>query len=55
MHLIKGVDEVVNNNKIFQQEEEELIYILKVETKTAIDSIIVAGTETPLNIVSITL
>ena len=38
-----------------QWEEVKLIYILEVETDTVIDSIIIAGIETLLNIVFITL
>ena len=35
--------------------EDKLLYILKVEINTAIDSIIIASIKTLLNIISITL
>ena len=53
MHLIKEVNEDVSDKKISQQEEDKLLYTLKVEIDTAIDSIIIAGIETLLNIIFI--
>ena len=55
MHLIKETNKVISNSKIFQWEEKKLIYILEVEINIVLDSIIIVGTETLLNIVSITL
>ena len=56
MYLIEEVDKDVSNKEMSQQEDkDELIYILKVEIDTAIDSITIAGIETLLNIVFITL
>ena len=55
MYPIKKVNKVISNNKIFQQKKKKLAYILKVEINTAIDSVIIAGIETPLNTVFITL
>ena len=55
MYPIKEVNKVVSNNKIFQWEEEKLIYILEAEIDIVLDSIIIAGIETLLDIVSITL
>ena len=55
MYLIKEVDEDINNKEISQQKKDELLYILKVEIDIATNSIIIAGIETPLNIISITL
>ena len=53
MYLIKKVDKNINNKKMSQQEKDELLYILKAEIDTAINSILIAGIETPLNIISI--
>ena len=55
MHSIEEVDEDASNKEISQQEEDKLLYILKAEINTATDSITIAGTETLLNTVSITL
>ena len=55
MYSIKEVNKDISNKKISQQKENKLLYILEVEINTAIDSIIIAGIETPLNIVSIAL
>ena len=53
IYLIKEVDEDVSNKKISQQEENKLLYALKAKIDTAINSIIIVGTETLLNTVSI--
>ena len=55
IHLIEEVDEDVSNKKISQWEEDELLYILKAEIDTVIDSITIAGIETLLDIIFITL
>ena len=55
IYLIKKVNEIVSDNKIFQWELKELTDILEVETETVIDSITVAGIETLLDMASITL
>ena len=55
MHLIKEVNKDISNKKISQQEENKLLYAIAVKIDTAIDSIIIAGTETLLNTVFITL
>ena len=55
MQLIKKVNKTINNKEISQQEKDKLLYILKVEIKTAINNIIIAGTKTPLNTVFIAL
>ena len=55
IYPIKEVNKVISDNKISQQEEEKLIYILEVEINIALDSITIAGTETLLDTASITL
>ena len=55
IHPIKEVNKVISDNKISQQEEKKLVYILKAEINIATDSIIIVGIETPLDTVSITL
>ena len=55
IYLVKETNKTISNNKIFQQEEEKLTYILEVEINIVLDSIIIVGIETPLNTVSITL
>ena len=55
IHLIKEVNETVSDNKTFLQEIKELVYTLEAETETVIDSIIVVGIKTPLDMASITL
>ena len=55
IHLIKEVDKTASDNKTFQQELKKLADILKAETEIAINSIIVAGIKTLLNMASITL
>ena len=55
MHLIKEVNKDISNKEISQQEENKLSYILEVEIDTATDSITIAGIETLLNTVFITL
>ena len=55
IHPIKETDKAASNNKISQQEKEKLIYISEVEINIVLDSITIAGIETPLNIISITL
>ena len=55
IYLIEEINKDISNKKISQQEEDELLYILKTEINTAIDSITTAGTEALLNIVFITL
>ena len=55
IYLIKEVNKTVSDNKTFQWELKEFIDILKAETEIAINSITVAGIETPLNIASIAL
>ena len=55
IYLIKEVNETVSDNKTFQQELKELADILKVEIKTAIDSITVTDIKTLLDTTSITL
>ena len=54
IHSIKKIDKTASDNKTFQQELKELADISEAKTKTAIDSIIVAGIETPLDTASIT-
>ena len=54
MHPIKKVNKIISNNKNLQWETEKLIYTVKAEINTVTDSIIIAGIDTPLNIVSIT-
>ena len=41
--------------KRYLNKKKKLLYALKAEIDTAIDSIIIAGIKTPLNIISITL
>ena len=55
IYPIKEVNKVASDNKIFQQEDEKLIYILEVEINIVLNSIIIIGIKTPLNTVSITL
>ena len=55
MHLIKKVNKNINDKEISQQEKDKLLYILKAEINIVIDSIIIAGIKTLLNIISITL
>ena len=55
IHSIKEVNKDISNKEISQQEEDELLYTSKVEINTATDSIIIAGTETPLDIIFIAL
>ena len=47
MHLIKEINKVISN--------KDLMYVLKVKTDTAIDSIIIVGIKTLLNTASIAL
>ena len=56
IHLIKEVDKDISNKEISQWEDEDkLIYILEVEINIVTDSIMIAGTETLLNIIFIAL
>ena len=55
MHSIEEVNKDISNKEISQQEEDELLYILKVEINTAIDSIIITGIKTLLKIIFIAL
>ena len=55
MHLIKEVNEDASDKEMSQWEEDELSYASEVEIDTATDSIIIAGTETPLDIAFIAL
>ena len=55
MHLIKKVNEDVSDKEISQQEENKLSYTSKAEINRATDSIIIAGTKTPLDTVFIAL
>ena len=55
MHLIKEVNKDISDKKISLWKENELLYALKVEIDTVIDSIMIVGIETSLNIISIAL
>ena len=55
MYLIKEVNKDVSDKEISQQEKDKLLYTLKIKIDTAINSIIIAGIKTSLNIISITL
>ena len=55
IYLIKKVNKIANNKEMFQDEDEDLLYILKIDINTATNSIIIAGIKTPLNTVFITL
>ena len=55
IYLIKEVGEDVSNKEISQQEEDKLTYALEVEINIATNCIIIAGIETPLNIIFIAL
>ena len=55
MHSIEEVDEDVSDEEISQWEEDELSYTIEAEIDTATDSMMIAGIETPLDIISIAL
>ena len=53
MHSIEEVDEDASDEEMSQWEEDELSYASEAEIDTATDSMTIAGTETPLDTVSI--
>ena len=55
IHPSKEVNKVVSDNKNLWQEIEEFMYVLEAETNIVINSIMVAGTKTPLDTVPIAL
>ena len=55
IYLIKEVNKNISDKKKSKQEDKDLIYILKAEINTTIDSITIANIETLLNIISIAL